>query len=1120
MIDIKNNFLGGMDLDTSYHLLPKNAYVDALNISRDAVDGSQDMAITNFVGNRLVDHNYGSNGKVIGAVANTIRNTVVFLRYSETGYHGIYEYNNDTRIISPIFLNLTDSADVDVLGFTEHEKITSINVLPRDEGDLLYFLDSLKRPTGLNITRFKAGEYTPVTREILDVAKCPPLAPPEAVYDNDTTRRSNNTRNKLFRFKYRWVYDDNEKSSTSPISAVPLPVSILDDTYTNVVTNNNVIRLSLNSGDKNVKAVELFVSVQDHKDSWADFALVTSVNKADESLTDNADFAYAFYNDSTYPYLDINESTELFDYVPDEANAQELVNGNVLVYVGITEGYDKNLTPNVDLAIDTVAAGSGGSVGSLNGIPYNTGTNIGFETVVGIGFSGIPATGTLITVKSKNIGTGLTTTVGSYTTVAGDTPTNVASAIGTSLDLTTGFGLPNPVGGTIEIRINYTMWQPIVPGGTYLTVEITPPVSSADHDSIGTWKWSTERNIGLQYFDKKGKTNGVLYNEKVTFPAYAENGTQQPLLPFINAKIYHTPPEWAYSYQWVITKEPTKYLFWHVTNVNTDETNYIYFDVSNIALNATKTPSVASVLEYTFQEGDRLRLIRDMTDDTVYTDVYDAAIEGLVVDPKINGVATTGTFIKIKKVFPFDTLITAFTHKFFVVELYRPGQSLPNQENAVYYEFGEQYMIGNPTLETRYHKGMVTDQNGATPAEFNFYNGDSYFRRRSVYISDNGFGTFYVQDRNFVDFLISAVSSLDGRPTLIDVNARRAYYSTLIRFGQAYQPNTNINGLNRFYAANFDEYDYSFGDVMRLKVRDRYLRVYQKYKVGTVPVYNQIMKDPQGATIAVVTDKLLNPIQYYSGNYGIGDNSESLASVDFADYFTSNIKGVICRVSQDGVTPISVTGKINSWATDKLPLRKGNYKVYGAFDQKLNNYICALEATDTDEAQTIIFDEEANNFDGFVSYHPEMMITLGVLLISFKNGHLYTHDNTTYNNFYGVQYDSYIKPVFNDNTLVKKSYQAITEVSNRVWDCPEIKTSLVDYGSTQQSNLVADDFEDLEGQYHACFLRDENSVGGVMDGNPLKGGYISIKFRVQNASELSVLNTVSVKYILSHLNNK
>jgi hypothetical protein len=79
---------------------------------------------------------------------------------------------------------------------------------------------------------------------------------------------------------------------------------------------------------------------------------------------------------------------------------------------------------------------------------------------------------------------------------------------------------------------------------------------------------------------------------------------------------------------------------------------------------------------------------------------------------------------------------------------------------------------------------------------------------------------------------------------------------------------------------------------------------------------------------------------------------------------------------------------------------------------------------------------------------------------------------------------------------------------------------LVDYGSTQQSNLVADDFEDLEGQYHACFLRDENSVGGVMDGNPLKGGYISIKFRVQNASDLAVLNTVSVKYILSHLNNK
>lgn len=41
---------------------------------------------------------------------------------------------------------------------------------------------------------------------------------------------------------------------------------------------------------------------------------------------------------------------------------------------------------------------------------------------------------------------------------------------------------------------------------------------------------------------------------------------------------------------------------------------------------------------------------------------------------------------------------------------------------------------------------------------------------------------------------------------------------------------------------NFDEYDRSFGDVMRLHVRDRYLKVYQKFKVGNVPILTQIVK--------------------------------------------------------------------------------------------------------------------------------------------------------------------------------------------------------------------------------------------------------------------------------------
>lgn len=175
-------------------------------------------------------------------------------------------------------------------------------------------------------------------------------------------------------------------------------------------------------------------------------------------------------------------------------------------------------------------------------------------------------------------------------------------------------------------------------------------------------------------------------------------------------------------------------------------------------------------------------------------------------------------------------------------------------------------------------------------------------------------------------------------------------------------------------------------------------------------------------------------------------------------------------------------------------------------------------ATITSQAQTISFDEENNYFESFLSYHPEMMCDIGTLLISFKDGQLYTHDGTDYNTFYGTTYDSTITPVFNEKQLEKKTYLAISEVASDVWDCPEITTSLNSYGTTpQQSNLVDSDFETKEGVHHAGFLRDSNSIGGIINGDVLKGSHISIKFRKENPINLITLNVVSLEYIDSSL---
>ena len=170
---------------------------------------------------------------------------------------------------------------------------------------------------------------------------------------------------------------------------------------------------------------------------------------------------------------------------------------------------------------------------------------------------------------------------------------------------------------------------------------------------------------------------------------------------------------------------------------------------------------------------------------------------------------------------------------------------------------------------------------------------------------------------------------------------------------------------------------------------------------------------------------------------------------------------------------------------------------------------------------TISFDEVGNGFESFYSYHPEMMGCLNTTLFTFKNGSNWKHKSFVYCNFYGVQYNASIKTVFNLNSLDKKTWISIMETGNSIWNCPVIYTQMNSYGSIRQESILIDaDFEVLESEYHASFLRDVNSIGGILEGSALKGNYIVVKFEKSNANSFVYLNSATTKYINSPLNNR
>ena len=169
------------------------------------------------------------------------------------------------------------------------------------------------------------------------------------------------------------------------------------------------------------------------------------------------------------------------------------------------------------------------------------------------------------------------------------------------------------------------------------------------------------------------------------------------------------------------------------------------------------------------------------------------------------------------------------------------------------------------------------------------------------------------------------------------------------------------------------------------------------------------------------------------------------------------------------------------------------------------------------------FNEPRNGFTGFYDYHPEWALSANDIIYSWKNGEVYKHDvsGSNYCTFYGTLYDVDITLVFNPNITEKKSWLSMMETASAKWDCPTIYTDTETYtGQRQESTLVAAEITLLEGKFHSSFKRDIHSRSGKINGDFLKGSYIVIKFRKQNASDLITLSEVLVSYNDSPLTSK
>jgi hypothetical protein len=349
---------------------------------------------------------------------------------------------------------------------------------------------------------------------------------------------------------------------------------------------------------------------------------------------------------------------------------------------------------------------------------------------------------------------------------------------------------------------------------------------------------------------------------------------------------------------------------------------------------------------------------------------------------------------------------------------------------------------------------------------------------------------------------------------------------------------TNINNTNRFYPNNFDEFDKSHGDVIRMRARQRELRIFQKRRTGRVGIYSKFVKNNDGSTNLIVSDTIITPnnIQYYEGEFGINNQPDSLSSSGYADYYSDDVKGAFLRVSANGVENITHEltqgSKVQTFAGMNLPnyLSQYNYPfggnavilgVYNFTQDRDSEAIFVLQggtnASGSIQGQAIAFVEAGNRWTSLYDFSPDAIICCENDLYSFYNGALYIHNNTsTYCNFYGTQYLPSITVVKNGQPEVGKSFQSVEEISNVAWESPLVYTDMNTYDSQrQESKLFAQHFVQFEASFKSPFFKDLHSVGGIGDGNPLKGQLIVMQLQPADGSKFSWMAEVQVRFIIS-----
>ena len=278
-----------------------------------------------------------------------------------------------------------------------------------------------------------------------------------------------------------------------------------------------------------------------------------------------------------------------------------------------------------------------------------------------------------------------------------------------------------------------------------------------------------------------------------------------------------------------------------------------------------------------------------------------------------------------------------------------------------------------------------------------------------------------------------------------------------------YNAKTAVNELNQFSIGDniTKAVDITDGSIQKLYAEERELIILQEDKVNAAGINKDFIFTAEGQPLSTASNVVIGQVRTYLGKYGISENPESFAVKGNRKYFTDKKRGVVLRLTRDGLTEISNYG-MRDYFKDNL---QNNTNLIGGYDNVKDQYILTLwGGTYT----TIGYDESSRGWTSFYTYYHQGAFTLNGIFYTLHQGQVYEHyKNSNYNIFYGQDpVSSQIQLVVNTDASVNKNFKTLGYEGTSGWEAMNISTDL-------DNNVTSDTGVDIKSyQYNFGWKKD------------------------------------------------